>query len=107
MKTVGELRAEAQHLRDLATRVAAWTRANLIDPHTGRTYFQKHGIFTDRRSFVRWGDGHWALAQGSLALLAAGRQDPFEAAVAACRTKEGVVSPDPLTPGGDSSGGQT
>jgi hypothetical protein len=66
---------------DLARLVAGWTRANLVDPRSGRTYFQKHRLYTDRRSFIRWGDAHWALAQASLALLGAGRRSPFEESV--------------------------
>ena len=67
---------------DLAWQVAAWTQANLIDPLSGRTYFQQHRLFTDRRSFVRWGQAHWALASSSLAMLKAGVRSPLESAVA-------------------------
>ncbi|MBN1459731.1 MAG: hypothetical protein JXA57_09335 [Armatimonadetes bacterium] len=71
---------------ELTRRVAVWTRENLIDPRTGKTYFQKRRFFTDRRNFIRWGEAHWALAQSSLALLDSGRRSPFEAAVEAKRT---------------------
>ena len=70
---------------DLARRVGEWTRVNLLDPRTGRTYFQKHRMLVDKRNFVRWGDAHWALARSSLALLDAGRRSPLESALEANR----------------------
>lgn len=66
----------------LAERVAAWTERNLVDQLSGLTYFQKHGFWTDKRHFVRWGDAHWALGLSSLALTRAGTRDPLEAAAA-------------------------
>ncbi len=74
---------------ELAERVAAWTKMNLVDSCTGRVYYQKHRLWTDKRYFVRWGAAHWALGQSSLALLREGRRDPLEEAVA---SKSGVVS---------------
>ena len=68
---------------DLARRVDTWTRGNLVDPQTGRTYYQKHRWWTDKRHFVRWGDAHWALGRSALMLLDDDRRDPLEAAVAA------------------------
>ena len=68
---------------DLARRVAEWTRVNLLDPRTGRTYFQKHRFYVDKRHFIRWGEAHWALGKSSLALLDAGTHSPFEGAVRA------------------------
>lgn len=67
---------------DLAERVAAWTAANLVNPVTGDTYYQKHRLWTDKRHFVRWGDAHWALGTSALRLLTEGGRDPLEAAVA-------------------------
>ncbi|MBE0416991.1 MAG: glycosyltransferase family 4 protein [Coriobacteriia bacterium] len=66
----------------LAERVAAWTERNLIDRASGKTYYQKHRLFTDKRHFVRWGDAHWALGRSSLALLRSGRRSPLEEAAA-------------------------
>jgi len=67
---------------DLAERVADWTKKNLVDTSTGKVYYQKHRLWTDKRYFVRWGAAHWALGQSSLALLREGRRDPLEEAVA-------------------------
>lgn len=64
----------------LPLRVAEWTRAHLVAPN-GRTYFQAHRLWTDKRTFPRWGDAHWALAEASLCLLAARVPDSLEAAV--------------------------
>ena len=61
-----------------ARRVARWTTQNLVDPHTGRTYFRRHRTYTDRRSFVRWGDAHWAMGLASLAMADAGRRSILE-----------------------------
>lgn len=77
------------HTAGLAERVAAWTKMNLVDSSTGRVYYQKHRLWTDKRYFVRWGAAHWALGQSSLALLREGRRDPLEEAVT---SKSGVVS---------------
>jgi len=66
---------------DLAERVANWTLGNLVDEETGRTFYQQHRLWTDRRHFARWGDAHWALALASLALVRQGVADPLEAAV--------------------------
>jgi hypothetical protein len=65
----------------LARQVEQWARSNLIDARTGRTYFQKHRFYVDRRNFVRWGEAHWALAESSLALLDAERRSPLESAI--------------------------
>jgi hypothetical protein len=65
----------------IARQVANWTRANLIDPGSGATWFQKRRFFVDRRNFIRWGDGHWALAQASLVLLESGCRSSWETAV--------------------------
>lgn len=67
---------------ELAGRVASWTLANLVEPRTGATYYQKHRWWTDKRHFVRWGDAHWSLGLASLALLKESRLDPLECAVA-------------------------
>lgn len=52
-------------LLPLARSVAEWTRAHLVAPD-GTTYYRRHGSWTDRRHFVRWGDGHWAIALATL-----------------------------------------
>lgn len=66
---------------DLARKVARWTQENLVDPRTGKTYFQKHRFWTDKRNFVRWGEAHWALGRASLRMTEEGRRDPLESAV--------------------------
>jgi len=62
-------------------RVAEWTARNLVDPATGGTYYRKNGWFTDKRSFARWGDAHWALARASQLVHGSGGQDPAEQAL--------------------------
>jgi len=62
----------------LPMRVARWTADNLVDQKTGRTYYQRHRLWTDRRNFVRWGDAHWALARASLLLIETEATDPLE-----------------------------
>lgn len=74
---------------DVARSVASWTERHLIDAADGCTYYQKHRLWVDKRHFVRWGDGHWALGRSSLELLNAGCRDPLEEKVAAVR---GVTS---------------
>lgn len=69
----------------LGKRVAQWTRAHLVNPRDGRTYFQKRRFFTDTRNFFRWGDAHWALAESSVRLVDAGRMDPLEGCIVEAR----------------------
>lgn len=70
---------------EVPRRVAEWTAANLVDPHTGATYYRRNRFRVDRRTFPRWGDAHWALARASLLLLDHGARDPLEAAVFGAR----------------------
>lgn len=64
----------------LAPRVAEWTHGHLVSPD-GTTYYAERNGRIDRRHFVRWGDGHLAIAQSSLALTQAHVTDPLEAAI--------------------------
>ena len=52
-------------LTSLANDVSAWTRDHLVAPD-GTTYYRSHRLWTDRRHFVRWGDGHWAVSLATL-----------------------------------------
>lgn len=74
---------------DLARKVAGWTQQNLVDPRTGKTYFQKHRFWTDKRNFIRWGEAHWALGCASLQMAEEGRRDPLEEAVFTSRREAG------------------
>lgn len=64
--------------------------ANLVDPRTGKTYFQKHRFWTDKRNFIRWGEAHWALGRSSLQMAEEGRRDPLEEAVFASQREAGA-----------------
>lgn len=68
----------------LPLAVSDWTRRNLIDPATGAAYYRRGRLFTDKRSFARWGDAHWALGRASLSLLSTDSRDLVE-----CRVKKG------------------
>lgn len=59
----------------ITDRCARWVRENLVEAN-GKTAYQVHRLWTDRRSFVRWGDGHWAAALGTLALRDANSEYP-------------------------------
>jgi hypothetical protein len=63
-------RLEAHGFADpgMPARVASRVREVLWDERHGRPYYQVHRFWRDRRHFVRWSDGHWAMAEGSLAL---------------------------------------
>lgn len=63
----------------LARRVYEWTLRHLVSPDERTTYYRWSPLFTDKRNFVRWGDGHWALARASIAILDRGGFDPIEA----------------------------
>jgi hypothetical protein len=65
--TLARLELVGTDVTGMTDRCAAWMRGNLVDGE-GRTYYQKHMWWTDRRRFVRWGDAHWAAALGTVAL---------------------------------------
>lgn len=67
--------------RGVAERVARWTRGALIDPRTGRAWYQQRRLFTDKRHFPRWGQAHLDLGEASLAMMTEGRRCPLEVAV--------------------------
>ncbi len=73
---------------ELPKRVAAWTRKNLLDPVSGRTYYRRGRLITDRRHFVRWGDAHWACAEASLSLMESKVLPPLEAHLIDLRGRE-------------------
>jgi hypothetical protein len=65
----------------IADLCADWMRENLVGAD-GITKYQIRGGVVDARHFVRWGDSHWAAAQGSLDLLSSGVPHPVSSALA-------------------------
>lgn len=71
----------------LVEKVAEWTRERLVHPTTGRTFARQGRLMRDRRTFVRWGDAHYAMGLASLNLLQGEGRYPFEESIAAWRSR--------------------
>lgn len=66
---------------ELARRVLSWADRELVDPRTGATFHRRLRLLTDKRHFVRWGDGHLAMGRASVRLIERSARDPLEEAV--------------------------
>jgi hypothetical protein len=78
-------------MSERARGVARWTERNLLAAD-GTTFYRRHRAWTDHRHFVRWGDGHWAVARATRHTAEAGAAaTPLALAIAAAARAAGGV----------------